>query len=507
MIVIDLKRYFIDGEQWLVNALKHNKHEVFPVNFKFILIYNYDEFNADGEPGIVLDKTIKYAASFDIPFHFITIRTSYSNTHKDFLKLKKVYAAHESDVGIETSDVEFTRVIKNKDSFCILPWIHYYVNQQGDICACCEGDENFPLGNIKNVDIAEIPNLPEVKKLRVQLLNNQQPKHCNSCWTKEKNNIKSNRLSMNEKFKHHIDFVNLSAFDGTVDNFSLKYVDFRDNNLCNLKCRMCSGKFSSSIAQEEYQIWGTKKYIELSNIKDNKNKILNFLENEIQNVESIYFAGGEPLLIDSHYQILELLLLKNKNCEILYNTNFTNLSYKNINVVDYWKQFSNVTIGASIDLTGVRASYVRHGTDYAQFKKNYLVVKDFVNFKITSVLSLYNIFDLQTLQTDWLELGIPAKNIVFSNLINPECMSVQVLPAAFKEKAAESIFNYIEYLKSVPNSAGLIQQWNKAVQFMLREDRSFLISDFFKINDEKDQHRNESFDETFPEFAGLRKYA
>ena len=65
--------------------------------------------------------------------------------------------------------------------------------------------------------------------------------------------IGSSAGNLNQKFKHHLSLIRSTKKDGTVEDFKLRYLDFRASNICNLKCRMCGGKFSSRIAKEEQE--------------------------------------------------------------------------------------------------------------------------------------------------------------------------------------------------------------------------------------------------------------
>ena len=53
-------------------------------------------------------------------------------------------------------------------------------------------------------------------------------------------------------------------------------------------------------------------------------------------VEEIYFAGGEPLLMEEHYRILNRLVDDGRTEEVTlkYNTNFSTMAYKKTNVLD-----------------------------------------------------------------------------------------------------------------------------------------------------------------------------
>ena len=51
------------------------------------------------------------------------------------------------------------------------------------------------------------------------------------------------------------------------------------------------------------------------------------LLDQIDNIEHLYFAGGEPLISETHYKILDLMLLHNKRNINIYFFNAYPLVY------------------------------------------------------------------------------------------------------------------------------------------------------------------------------------
>ena len=120
-------------------------------------------------------------------------------------------------------------------------------------------------------------------------------------------------------------------------------------------------KHSSSWVPDAIKIWGKKKYMAENkkglNIVDDieGQSKLTFLEDQIKHVERIYFAGGEPMMMDDHWYILELLKKhKRFDVRIMYNTNMARLDWKGKNVIDYWKLWEpgKIEIWPSLDEYG-----------------------------------------------------------------------------------------------------------------------------------------------------------
>ena len=96
----------------------------------------------------------------------------------------------------------------------------------------------------------------------------------------------------------------------------------------------------------------------------------------LEHIEQIYWAGGEPIMMDEHWAIMNRLVEMGKtDIRIFYNTNFTTLKYKKHNVLDLWKNFDHISVGASLDAEGVRGEYQRKGTVWADVVKQHRATK------------------------------------------------------------------------------------------------------------------------------------
>lgn len=506
--MIDLSLINQFGNNWLFSELKSIHRESFVSGFLLKILYTEDTFNNSTAVGQNLTTLHEYLKILDFPYSFIEIYTNSPDIDAHLNKLKSIYAPYETSIKTTLISGQFNTKYNKKNSVCILPWIHVYVNQQGEIGPCCVFNENFPIGNIKNMTLQESINSDSMKSIRQQMLNGERPDSCSTCWKKEDNGIPSMRELSNFKYQSYLDLVNTTNPDGSLDNFKLVTADIRISNLCNLKCRMCDGKFSSRIAQDYARLFNNKLYIKSGFDSTQIKGLFDFITEHKDNLKSIYFAGGEPLLLESHYQMLALLIeLGKTDLKLMYNTNLTELSFKNQHIKDFWSKFETVEVNASIDASGAPGEYARHGSVYNTIKKNYHEIKDVVDFNIFSVLSIHNLFNLADMQQDWIsnEYLMPNK-LEVSTLVAPAHLSIQILPLDFKFAAEKKINDHILWLKTLKKSEKLVSQWEDALNFMFNKDESFLLSEFFKITDFFDADRNESFEKTFPEYAGLRNY-
>jgi hypothetical protein len=226
-------------------------------------------------------------------------------------------------------------------------------------------------------------------------------------------------------------------------------------------------------------------------------------------VEQIYFAGGEPLLMEEHYRILdELVKRKRFDVRLIYNTNFTHTDLKGKSVFEYWKQFRSVAVGASLDDSGDRGEYIRKGTDWAvveQNRRDMLRVCPEVDFYISPTLSIMNACHLPNFHRDWVEKGlIKAQDLNVNILQDPAHFRIDIAPAEYKLQLTARYREHIEWLQDKDPLGRATQGFESAIAFMNATDNTHLIDTFWRKTHELDAIRTESILDTIPELRALK---
>ena len=380
-------------------------------------------------------------------------------------------------------------------TFCILPWIHIYANPDGSVLPCCIGDHNLHMGNTRFNTIEEIFNNDKFKTMRSNMLEGKHCAECKACYRDEDAGNNSFRQTVNKQFEKYIPDALSTQSDGTLDEMKLRYLDVRWSNICNFKCRSCSSTYSSSWATED----GKDKIYILAG-GDSNDDLYQQFEPHFDTVEEFYFAGGEPLLTDKHYDILEYLIDHGRtDVRLRYNTNLSVLKYKNKNILDMWKQFKDVNVYVSLDSWGERAEYIREGTEWNTIEQNIKQVKDLghINLQSSTVISIYNVLTM----TDFLDYLFD-NNIFdlskfypsFYNIMNPEHMAVSLLDK-------QSRIDIIQKFSSARYNDHIDKELFKIVNH-IRYDADYrddLIDKFVSENEKYDIKRNRDWKSTFPE--------
>jgi sulfatase maturation enzyme AslB (radical SAM superfamily) len=226
-------------------------------------------------------------------------------------------------------------------------------------------------------------------------------------------------------------------------------------------------------------------------------------------VEQIYFAGGEPLLMEEHYRILDELVRRGRfEVRLIYNTNFTHTDLKGRSVFEYWKKFKSVAVGASLDDMGARAEYIRKGTDWSVVRQNRQDMLDIcpdVDFYISPTLSIMNAWHLTEFHRAWVEQGlIRAQDININILQDPPHYRVDIAPSDYKAQLQAKWTQHLEWLRPQDHLGRATQGFESAITFMNSTDNTPLIDTFWRKTHQLDEIRKENILDVIPELKALK---
>jgi hypothetical protein len=411
----------------------------------------------------------------------------------------------------EVSDQDKFLLSESKN-FCIYPWIHMHAWPTGEAYPCCHATHSPVYGNTRRETLAEIWNGTRMRKLRQNMLSDTPNETCRKCHEQEDSGFFSGRQSANKHHGHHIDRVHRTEPDGTFNEFEMTYWDIRFSNLCNLKCRSCGHIFSSQWHQDQAKLaGGTWKQ---------SNPVLNYagrtetdmweqLIPHLDYVEQIYFAGGEPLLMEEHYHILDELVKRGRfDVRLIYNTNFTHTDLKGRSVFEYWKQFDSVAVGASLDASGARGEYIRKGTDWAvveQNRRDMLAVCPGVDFYISPTLSIMNAMHLPDFHRDWVEKGLLRPQDLNINILqDPVQYRLDIATPEYKQQIKQKFEEHLSWLRPRDQLSRATVGFESAINYMMSTDNTHLIPKFWSTTDQLDNIRRENILDVIPELKALK---
>lgn len=282
----------------------------------------------------------------------------------------------------------------------------------GRIGPCCQ------IGPEYLKPMSEITDPKKFQDLKTQ----QPPDACRICANNEASGIPSYRQHFNRL---------------STDKPGIQFLDIRNTNICNLRCRYCGPHFSNQ--------WAVELGYRDSMISTDIGHAVDFLISD--SLHWLYFTGGEPMINPDHWTLLKKIIDRglSKNIKLLYNSNLSTIKYKNIDVADLWAQFRDVHINASVDAVGEPLSYIRSGSDWSRIKANIHRLKEISNVIVilTPVINILNIWFLKDLYAYAKEENLKLSSII---LHGPDYLALDVIPDELKQHAL-SIIEEIESMR------------------------------------------------------------
>jgi radical SAM protein with 4Fe4S-binding SPASM domain len=442
-------------------------------------------------------------------------------------------------------------LLKDSKTFCIYPWIHLHAYPTGEVYPCCHAEMKPGIvGNCREKSLEDIWIDNPMQKLRSDMLSETPNSACRRCYEQEESGFFSGRRSANKHHGHHIKKLDDNPFEMT-------YWDIRFSNLCNLSCRSCGHIFSSSWHKDQKKLvlksywdkvkgesWPTQSpetIEELHQLPEgvkhelmhdfggeivrhlnhvNTLPVLNYagrtetdmweqLIPHLDYVEQIYFAGGEPLMMEEHYNILDELERRGRfDVQLIYNTNFTHVRLKDRWVFDYWKKFKSVAVGASLDAMGPRAEYIRKGTDWDTVERNRQLMIETcpnVDFYISPTLSIMNAWHMPDFHRNWVERGLlKAQDLNVNILQDPAHYRIDIAPADYKERLRDKLQEHVEWVRPQDKLQRATVGLESAINFMMATDNSHLIKTFWDKTLLLDEIRKENVLDVIPELKALK---
>tara|TARA_R110001632_G_scaffold23860_2_gene67285 strand:- start:834 stop:2117 length:1284 start_codon:yes stop_codon:yes gene_type:complete len=359
-------------------------------------------------------------------------------------------------------------------TFCMAPWTHTYLSPQTERRLCCASREPaqsfkqyIDTGNdakeYKPLTLKEHWNSDHMKSVRLRMMAGEELSECQVCDHKLLN-TDVYRSYWNQLFKDRVDEAYDSTDETGATTMQTISFDYRFNNLCNFKCRMCGDMLSSSWEAEsrknktwtkESQPWMASPLREQIIKFQDTQVVQEFVEAvETKTIKEIYWCGGEPLMWDMHWKAMQRIIELGfaKEVYVRYNTNLSRTSFKGTKLFDLLPQFQDWQICSSLDGTGEVGEYIRDGLNYEQwlrnFKEGMAVAKTTremrLDYTITmpGLLELKNMFDLSR------ELDTEILTKVMFTFSNDEILSPLALPKELLHTLIDEALAYMEPLAS-----------------------------------------------------------
>lgn len=395
------------------------------------------------------------------------------------------------------------------NQFCVLPWISLEASPIGTVRPCCLADEEIRDDqghkfDLRTATFSDIQHSAHMQSLREEFLAGAKPQTCRKCWNEERAGRTSKRMHTLDRLKHI-----LGEQTWTADAKPLMFLDLKLGNICNLKCRICGSWSSSQFATEELQ-WVPRdeqkqtyayQMLRAGAWPRENDQFWQQIDQHLTDIRYIEFTGGEPFLIQEHFDMLQGMVDRGiaHQVEIHYNTNGTHYPEKAESI---WRHFRTVEIAFSIDDVGERFEYQRSNAVWTEVCENLDRFRDLkeihsnIQLQICTTVNVFNVRYLGQV-AHWLELNRESFSFVYWNVMHDAWyFSIACLPDTAKAEIAQ-------YLDSVQTCYR--DEFDRIRDFMTNGASTDGVMTCMKIAD-LDRKRNQNLWSVAPELAQLLNY-
>ena len=398
-----------------------------------------------------------------------------------------------------------------RDKFCVLPWISLETSPVGTVRPCCLAEEEIVDDHgckfdLNTASFSGIQNSRYMQTLRQQFLDGQQPQTCRKCWREERSGRTSKRMHTLDRLKH----ILAGQDTWTQDAKPLMFLDLKLGNICNLKCRICGSWSSSTFATEELQ-WlrrgeDRKESVHYQMLRQGawpreNQQFWNEIDQVVDQIRYIEFTGGEPFMIQEHFDMLQGLVDRGiaHQVEIHYNTNGTQWPEQAETI---WSHFKTVEIAFSIDDVGRRFEYQRTNALWdevvANVEKFKILQAQHANIRLQACITVnvFNVYYLEEVANWALQQNF---DFIYWNMLHEAWyFSIATLP----EKAKAGI---VQKLKTAVVPASVAREFDRIIDFM--NNGASLDGKLLKIRTtDFDIKRGQNLAVIEPEYAALIDY-
>jgi sulfatase maturation enzyme AslB (radical SAM superfamily) len=384
----------------------------------------------------------------------------------------------------------FQELLETNKSFCIYPFIHLTSRGNGKTQVCSRSFE--PVADLNN--LTDWQNNSDYQRIRQDMLaGTPLPKHCGYCYHVEKDGGRGARFHETLEWTAKL---NINSLEDLKKIRSPVYYEIRPSNKCNLQCRSCVPR-DSHLIDKEFKSIGITDFDKNLDVYD---QYTGFDVVDIDSVERLYVAGGEPTIMPELYEFLRKCIdQKRTNFEFMINTNAVKISKT---LLDLFKNFSHLGFSVSLDGVGPINDYIRWPGKFEDIVKNtHTLIDQGHHVAFISVVSIYNVTSLHKLLEfqDQEFHGVPVmlqfdtfKDDIQSPYNHPNIELA--LESLEKCKMTSAYFNYSRGTKSIIDQ--LYDHYNSNPQCNLVK-----LEKFAKFNELLDQSRKHKLEDYIPELS------
>ncbi|MDX6768437.1 MAG: twitch domain-containing radical SAM protein [Elusimicrobiota bacterium] len=395
--------------------------------------------------------------------------------------------------------------------FCRLPWTAASILPGGELVPCCFAQPVPGFGDLREATMEQAWNAPALRALRLDMLRGRENPACARCYRREQAGLPSLRTVTRARDRDgRLPMVGRTAPDGSLPDFRPWSLEVRFSNACNLRCRYCGPHFSSAWRDDAVSLGRAVPDARVTTPTGARGGLLAEIERLLPGLAHLEFLGGEPLLMDEHQDLLDLLAAKGRfDLSLGYSTNLTTLDHRGRDATKDWARFRAVTVRVSLDAAGARGEYLRKGLRWEAALRNRERMKENcpgARVILAATVGALNALCLPDLLSEWLRRPASAGDeLDAAVLAEPEHYGARVLPAPLKREARRRCEAFLERERAAlgDRAETTRRRLEELLAYMDSGDDSRLLPRLLEETRRLDALRGEDLASVFPELAEL----
>lgn len=326
---------------------------------------------------------------------------------------------------------------------CFAPWHSILVRFNGDIVP--DGVYTNRYGNLLTHDLKTVLNSSISHGTKQAILNNTLPPECQQCVKKEKVIGHSRRIFFKDTLNP---LIANESYDYSLDFFDIRFLEFNMSNVCNLKCRMCSGVSSTAWVKEDLKLASMNSAYDrpinhpefgYQNVSETIIDRLFEYPEYFKNLSYVSIKGGEPYMDPANKTMMRRLIEMNLNQNITLDVT-TNGTIVDEEFHTLARQFNHTKWTVSLEAVGKLYEYIRGGKNFTfeELTENIKVFEQFDRVIIAVTVMTYNICHLKEIKEWYDSVKKDNYSIYFNNVVaTPSYLNPSLLPQSILDVARE----------------------------------------------------------------------
>jgi molybdenum cofactor biosynthesis enzyme MoaA len=316
-------------------------------------------------------------------------------------------------------------------TYCALPFRETMLVPGDVLLLCCRHDTNV----IIEENFEKSFKSGKIQEIRELMLEGKPVAGCEQCYIEEEQGVESMRQQSIKKY-------------GVVEDIELQGIHIQFDNVCNLKCRMCTSTSSHLLHNEETELYGKAISWQKFVVADRYKEI------DTSKLTVIRLHGGEPFMSKRAEDFFKSITKSGRINQVSIVIPTNGMIRPSNDFLEALENCNVLSIAVSIDAYGGFNDYFRSKSEFNTVIENLDFFCSLIdsrkpgttNISVVTTVNVYNVNKLTELDS-FLTSRYNNLKLVKSMLHGPDYLRISCLPKEYKDKIRHTLELYPDVLK------------------------------------------------------------